>query len=182
MSWEVVEGGVFLEELKDSGLGAEPSLRALYPHKEFHPRAPNPPASAGPFGGDPRLRLYLAQNKKKSFGFVFFSLLFFSFFFPCVSSGSSALLQEHLCSPSWEFPPPCSIPDGFPGARRFLRDQTPAGKELHQPCLTLIHPHPALPHFQADTAEQRGISGPLSIHNLPSVEAAHILWCSSFLL
>lgn len=136
MGWEVVEGGVFLEELEDSGFGAEPSphcdsaalptwLRALYPPKEFHPRAPNPPASAGPCGGDPRPRLYLVQNKRK----VFFPLPFFPV----------SLFWEQLCSPSREFPPPCSIPDDFPGARRSLREQIPAGKELHQPCLTLIH-------------------------------------------
>lgn len=73
MSWAEVEGGVFLEELKESVLGTDPSphcdsaalptwLRALYPCKVFHPRAPNPPASAAPFGGDPRPRLYLVQN------------------------------------------------------------------------------------------------------------------------
>lgn len=81
MSWEEVEGGVFLEELKDSGFGTDhptvtlPTwLRVLYPHKMFHPRAPNPPASSGSFGGDPHPRLYLVQNKRK---FFFFPLPFF---------------------------------------------------------------------------------------------------------
>lgn len=114
MSWEEVEGGVFLEETQGLGLIPHPTvtlptwLRALYPHKMFHPRAPNPPLE--PSGGDPHPRLCLVQNKRKFFPF------------------SVSVLGAQHCSGalSWEFPHPCSIPDvpiDFPGGSSESKPQ-----------------------------------------------------------
>lgn len=174
MSWEEVEGGVFLEETQGLGLIPHPTvtlptwLRALYPHKMFHPRAPNPPLE--PSGVTHTQGFAWCRTKGSFFPFLY---LFWEL------STAQERFPGNFLTPAASLMSPLIF-------QEVPQRANPSREELYQPCLTLIHPCgsprsllPALPHFQA---EQRGILGPGSVLKLPSVEAAHIFSCSSFLL
>lgn len=131
MSWEEVEGGVFLEELKDSpclGLLPHPTPALLlcprgsgfYIHtKLFHPRVLNAPACAGPSGGDPHPRLYLMHNKRN----------FFPFPFPYISF----LVAQHRCRSTRGLLPWNSlIPAFLMPSVAFQEPGCPSGTKPHQ--------------------------------------------------